>query len=270
MGISGVERSKKILDKCIADIEKREAMNAKLQAKIDKVLPDAVEQGIWDPDSNKYVGDFWSYDEKTRKMLWDLEDWIDHLEESKKKMKELQDKLKRAETQYQKDLLVQQKADDIPPILKELQNAVSDDVFEYYKKFRQRILDALEEDRLEYQKHKDANDYEWIRNSWKREDTAYNKLVKAHGYSTISKVRFWTDEEIRQESNKSAQNYVLDLLERVTKYVGEITDYSNLYLNGIAINGIIEGTKGRVSLETILAGGWNIQRLHNRTIIHKL
>ena len=59
-------------------------------------------------------------------------------------------------------------------------------------------------------------------------------------------------------------------MERVTKITGVITDASNLHINKGELNGTITGEKGAVNVNTIGAGGYNIQRYHFRTLIHKL
>ena len=63
-----------------------------------------------------------------------------------------------------------------------------------------------------------------------------------------------------------------DLIERVTKEVGEIVDASDLSIgskNG-ELNGIIVGKNGKVRIETISAGGYNIQCLHYRVLVKRL
>lgn len=63
-----------------------------------------------------------------------------------------------------------------------------------------------------------------------------------------------------------------DLINRVTAVVGEITDVSNLSIGRQQgeLNGTIEGINGKCSVETIGAGGYNIQCFHYRVLIHKL
>jgi tetratricopeptide (TPR) repeat protein len=61
------------------------------------------------------------------------------------------------------------------------------------------------------------------------------------------------------------------LMLRVQEVVGDITNADHLYLaNDAEINGYVEGTKGRAEVETITAGGYNIQRLHFRMLVKPL
>ena len=60
---------------------------------------------------------------------------------------------------------------------------------------------------------------------------------------------------IRIEEEK--KNKLLDLMNRVTKVTGTITDASNLHLENGDINGIIIGERGKAKVQTISAGGYN-------------
>ena len=63
-----------------------------------------------------------------------------------------------------------------------------------------------------------------------------------------------------------------DLVKRVEAVVGTITNAENLTIgnqNG-ELNGYVEGTNGKCSVETISAGGYNIQCFHYRVLIHKI
>lgn len=64
---------------------------------------------------------------------------------------------------------------------------------------------------------------------------------------------------------------VILLTTRVTNIVGTITDASQLDISDKGdLVGVIEGDRGRAMVETITAGGWNIQRYHYRTIVNKI
>ena len=62
-----------------------------------------------------------------------------------------------------------------------------------------------------------------------------------------------------------------DFVARITKEVGEITDVSALSIGGKQgeINGIVIGKNGKARVETIMAGGYNIQCLHYRVLVKK-
>lgn len=60
------------------------------------------------------------------------------------------------------------------------------------------------------------------------------------------------------------------IIERTNYIVGQITDASNLKIGAKHdLNGYIIGTKGTAKVQTIDAGGYNIQCYHFRTLINK-
>ena len=63
-----------------------------------------------------------------------------------------------------------------------------------------------------------------------------------------------------------------DLVKRITSITGDIVDAKGLYIgnkNG-EINGIVVGEKARARVETISAGGYNIQCFHYRVLVHEV
>lgn len=63
---------------------------------------------------------------------------------------------------------------------------------------------------------------------------------------------------------------ILDLTSRVNEVVGTITDARHLDVsNSGNLNGFIIGEKGKAHVETITAGGYNIQCFHYRTLVSK-
>lgn len=80
------------------------------------------------------------------------------------------------------------------------------------------------------------------------------------------------EELLNKEIAKEKEAKYFDLVNRVTELVGEIKDASNLSIGNQRgeLNGIIIGEKGNVRVETISAGGYNIQRFHYRVLLHKV
>lgn len=81
-----------------------------------------------------------------------------------------------------------------------------------------------------------------------------------------------TDSQIHDANVRDAKNLILNLYNRVKEITGEITSWKGIYLTqgahfSAVLNGYVEGKQGRASVESILAGGYNIQRLHVRVLV---
>ena len=73
--------------------------------------------------------------------------------------------------------------------------------------------------------------------------------------------------DLEQEANAKYD----DIIERTNKITGKITDASGLKVGAKGeLNGYITGERGKAKVETIGAGGWNIQCYHFRTLIHEI
>lgn len=108
-----------------------------------------------------------------------------------------------------------------------------------------------------------------------------NALYKNHKKTFYDKYRFIIDLLGRDDEFEDVLDKVLenekwvkydDLVSRVTEITGTITDASALSIGNQAgeLNGIIVGENGKVRVETIGAGGYNIQCYHYRVLIHRI
>lgn len=82
-----------------------------------------------------------------------------------------------------------------------------------------------------------------------------------------------SDEQIHNANIRDAKALVLNLYYRVKAITGEVVDWDGISLThgnmGAVLNGFVIGKEGRAYVESILAGGYNIQRLHVRTLVHE-
>lgn len=77
----------------------------------------------------------------------------------------------------------------------------------------------------------------------------------------------WLDKAMEEEKRAK----LIDLIGRIMGTVGTITDAAALHIGPEGdINGYIVGTEGKAKIQTIGAGGYNIQCFHFRTLIHEM
>lgn len=84
-----------------------------------------------------------------------------------------------------------------------------------------------------------------------------------------------TEEQYHKENVRDAETIILNLLNRVKDITGEVTSWYGLHIapnnNGyMIVNGIVSGKMGRCEVESIGAGGYNIQRFHIRVLVKPL
>ncbi|WP_195278347.1 hypothetical protein [Clostridium sp. J1101437_171009_A5] len=170
------------------------------------------------------------------------------------------------------------------------------DVIEYRKdlkaKERAARLEALQtlpslEKYRELYKGRELTDYD-LANLWPRRDVDAFLSERGLEYHQIQKKLHEAGDqitlrllEIRDEDEREAwlektmdeekRAKLLDLIGRIMSTVGTITDAAALYIGPEGdINGIIVGTEGKAKIQTIGAGGYNIQCFHFRTLIHEI
>jgi len=106
------------------------------------------------------------------------------------------------------------------------------------------------------------------------DEMGYKEFFKRYSGADYD-FRHSTDEKIHSDNERDAKALVLDLYYRVKDITGEVTDWSGIEAtqgtNGFTVlNGVVIGKEGRAKVESILAGGYNIQRLHIRVLVHEI
>jgi len=86
---------------------------------------------------------------------------------------------------------------------------------------------------------------------------------------TFGMYRFDFDKYIEKIVNYEADRKYINFLNRIKKAVGKTFDCSGLYIaDNLEINGIVSGELGKAKVETITAGGHNIQCFHYRVLVN--
>lgn len=121
-----------------------------------------------------------------------------------------------------------------------------------------------------------------LKNDWTNEDEAMKeKMFKDKNKMEFKEFRLVYSYSLEDYLNKSrkdflrindklAKNFVLDLYNRIKHITGEVINWKNVEYGGKALNGFVYGKNGNAKVETIVAGGWNIQREHLRVLVHKI
>ena len=138
---------------------------------------------------------------------------------------------------------------EVPETLKTLQQELVEEWDRYDKNRKQKMLD----------------DYYTM--------SYHDFCIKYRGEDT--ELRYKTDEQIHAANVRDAEGIILNLVNRVKSITGEITDWAGMHLapNNMGwsiLNGRVEGKEGIAYVESIGAGGYNIQRYHIRVLVKSI
>lgn len=174
-----------------------------------------------------------------------------------------------------------QKMEKIETIWKFLQQWKKD-AFKYfnenakeYTELRHKLRHKEEEETKKYiAKYIKDNNLEKL--NWKEEyhlSLQFKKEYYRNIHSVTRSLYQYTgrldEEKLNIFLNKTVEEKYNNLVQTITKKAGEITDATNLNIGPKGdINGYVQGTKNKVHVQTIGAGGYNIQIFHYRTLVN--
>lgn len=239
-----VVRSRK-LENIKKDIDKTNEKLNRLQLKFDKALS-KIKEYNFDPN----VFDAWRNtsnpdDAFDQLMKYNIaQEDIEYAQKQLKRLNEEYEQAKIKETDQPKIAPISN--EEIPQVLKEYQETLENELFEEDMRLKRM-----------YQEDYSTLGYEKYRQK-------YTGMI-----SFADDLRYASEEKIRNTSKKRANQFITNLYRKIKEKVGNIK-YCALYFNGRDINGRIYGENCDLHLTTILAGGYNIQRLHNRYLIKEV
>ena len=124
----------------------------------------------------------------------------------------------------------------------------------------------------------------WVESVWIKQAIDRHNYLKQFPYpeyrdrsQLANEIRedraFYNEEKVRKDAKHDSEALVLNLMARCEDKCGRITDTDQLrveYGNSferVCINGRVIGEKGQAVVESITAGGYNIQRFHIRVLV---
>lgn len=207
----------------------------------------------------------------------------DDLRTSQSKLKDLEIQLENLFKQQEKE----QKKNEVEriPVIEEFLEQWKIKALEWFKNDYQKLneyFQEVSEKRNQFKQWQDENKIYHYGKEYKEKEkelgldreTYLNKL-KYSFHSLTQKLyqlyrKDW-EKELEREIERDKNNKRQFLVSRVKEITGQITDAKGLRIgdNG-EINGIIIGIKGTAKVETISAGGYNIQCWHFRVLVKEI
>lgn len=178
---------------------------------------------------------------------------------------------KEALAKYQADLITETEKDNsrnVEAIINFLNNWEVR-VFDWYVKEFANYQVAYADHRVNINKYLDGGCVK--RENYKEYREAVNDFNKAWNflYPYINRQKF-DSQKLRRELEQDKKVKYDDIINRANKICGTITDATGLSVGEKGeLNGFVIGDRGRAYIETIGAGGYNIQCFHFRTLIHE-
>ena len=222
------------------------------------------------------------HDNKLYFDICDYEDKLDDIARNEHKLRELSDRLQEQLKKYAEE----EKRNDIPriPVLEEFLSQWKLEAGAWYRSRTSELRRFNDQRRVrcalirEKYKPNEFRHRKEIAAEEKEAGVDYDTYQKRlHETFTQDVQRLFTagvpgepafETALEELLTDAVQAMRLDLYCRCTAAVGVITDTSGLYVgsNG-SLNGRVKGESGSAEVETIVAGGWNVQRKHFRVLI---
>lgn len=250
------------LDKAQETVAKKQGTLQKYIAKAEKIRKQIEARG-WDVNGTRYQKQNTPEHNDCYWTFCDLDDALDGIDRTKKAIAEKQGVVAKWQVALQeaqeKENLIER---SFPEVLKDFQKKVVE-AWDKWDMDRKAFLNK-EYDRM------CAEDTDRLHRN------AYKQFIKTYKYSGYEFMVYTTQEEIHRDNVRASERIMINLWNRVKEITGDATDWSGLYLThgneweGLAVNGIVTGTNGTARVETISAGGWNIQKFHYRTLVHEV
>ena len=232
-----IENAKAKIEKKTNTITKKEALIVKKTDKLQK-MGFSLDSEMIDNSDARWL----TYD-------------IGHLEEDIKRLADEIEETKTSLEKYEKQLAGELEKENI--ILKEIPEGM--------RRMQSELVETWDAWDIQYREKIKAD----------RRSMEYRDWCDKYNASDRYDFMYKTDEQIHNSNVQDAKMLILNLYYRVKDITGEITDWSGIRATigtqGFTVlNGYVIGKEGRAEVESIYAGGYNIQRLHVRVLVHEI
>ena len=262
------------ISKAQETINKKQNTIEKKYKLIEKKKASLVKMGI-DPESDKYEHQdnneaFWT--------MCDISHLYEDIERGSKEIEEKKASLEKYQQELEKEL---HKANSRNvKIIIDFLDAWKKQNIAYYEDHVDCYLEAL----ADYQKA-NSDFCDWWNNHYVRNEVSAEEFKQRNAEDRERRkafkekwswMAFYMDKDqldmakLQKDLDEEANRKYDFIIARTEEIVTEITDASYLSISGGQLNGFIIGTTGRASVNTIGAGGYNIQRFHFRTLVKEL
>lgn len=182
-------------------------------------------------------------------LYYDIKTYTEDISRAKEDIESIKNTIEKYKTQLAIEVAKETKLQDIPQILKD---------------YKQYLISTWTE--------QDIKAKEFYKTEYNKLD--YGEFIKKYSLRAYDHMGLKEKDFIKQNT-LDAENVIFNLISRTHEIVGDITDCSCLETNqdnqGFSIiNGIITGNKGKCIVESIGAGGYNIQKFHIRVLVKEI
>lgn len=229
---------------------------------------------------NEFVSEVCEYCDKIWEALRSIQDAEQVIEEKKKTLETYKVRLNKSNEDVEF-------IESMPDCFKEFMNAtvVSWDAWDAWMKVESKEkydemheeIDALKQTRTDWYFIKDEAEKEIAKAKYLEVEKQIKEIREEYDeqYGRFMDLWHMSADEIHKKNEDSARRFIIDFCNRVIAITGEIEDCSNLKLTCgnqgyTVINGIVIGKMGKAKVQSIGAGGYNIQRWHIRTIVNEV
>jgi hypothetical protein len=271
-----VEKAEAKVEKCKGTIARHEKQLVKKIATLEKksgrtVDVDNMDAYKWD-ENNKSYDYYWEACDVTSK--------LDDIKGAKKKLAEAERILAGHEEKLQKELDKDDFIATIPQVIKNFLEMWKEQARDWHIQKHDKFIDfkadlfKREAEAIKEFGHLPRKE-RWAKMDELGLDDIGGRLLRFGGVVVVEMNRIkdeadrlaYLDKVLEEEKRRKA----LDLVNRIKDVVGEITNANRLEVSAKGnLDGIINGTKADAKVQTIGAGGYNIQCFHYRTLVNKI